>query len=149
MFDERADLGLPFVIGTAKGVDPARVRAVFSQPADPPGVAGQWKQLRLRFLDGLGRNDLVAFATDRDEADAIGPAGAVAGASADLLGGGVLLPSGEILPDGARFFGSFDDGTQFRGPHAQRDRHGLQPARRLRVHQRRTRGECGAEGLTG
>ena len=115
VFDERADLGLPFVIGTAKGVDPARVRAVFSQPADPPGVAGQWKQLRLRFLDGLGRNDLVAFATDRDEADAIGPAGAVAGASADLLGGGVLLPSGEILPDGARFFGSFDDGTQFRG----------------------------------
>ena len=87
----------------------------FSQPANPPGVAGQWKQLRLRFLDGLGRNDLVAFATDRDEADAIGPAGAVAGGSADLLGGGVLLPSGEILPDGARFFGQFEDGTEFAG----------------------------------
>lgn len=115
VFDEREDVGLPFVIGTAKGVDPARVRAVFSQPAAPPGVAGQWKVLRLRFLDGLGRNDLVAFATDRDEADAIGPAGAVAGGSADLLGGGVLLPSGEILPDGARFFGTFEDGTTFEG----------------------------------
>jgi hypothetical protein len=115
VFDEREDVGLPFVIGTAKGVDPARVRAVFSQPAAPPGVAGQWKVLRLRFLDGLGRNDLVAFATDRDEADAIGPAGAVAGGSADLLGGGVLLPSGEILPDGARFFGAFADGTTFEG----------------------------------
>jgi len=115
VFDEREDLGLPFVIGTARRIDPDRVRAVFSQPADPPGVAGQWKQLRLRFLDGLGRNDLIAFATDRDEADAIGPAGAVAGGSADLLGGGVLLPSGEILPDGARFFGAFEDGTQFEG----------------------------------
>ena len=69
----------------------------------------------MRFLDGLGRNDLVAFATDRDEADAIGPAGAVAGGSADLLGGGVLLPSGEILPDGARFFGVFEDGSEFAG----------------------------------
>ncbi len=115
VFDEREDVGLPFVIGTAKGVDPARVRATFSQPADPPGVAGQWKVLRLRFLDGLGRNDLIAFATDRDEADAIGPAGAVAGGSADLLGGGVLLPSGQILPDGARFFGTFEDGTTFEG----------------------------------
>lgn len=115
VFDEREDAGLPFVIGTAKGVDPARVHALFLQPADAPGVAGQWKQLRLRFLDGLGRNGLVAFATDRDEADAIGPAGAVAGGSADLLGGGVLLPSGEILPDGARFFGTFEDGTSFEG----------------------------------
>ena len=26
-----------------------------------------------------------------------------------------LLPSGEILPDGARFFGSFEDGTEFHG----------------------------------
>ncbi len=115
VFDERADVGMPFVIGTAKGLDPSSVRANFSRPANPPGVAGQWKQLRLRFLDGLGRNDLIAFAADRDEADAVGPAGAVAGGSADLLGGGVLLPSGEILPAGARFFGSFVDGTSFEG----------------------------------
>jgi hypothetical protein len=115
VFDEREDAGFPFVIGTAKGVNPDRVRAELQQPADPPAVAGQWKQLRLRFLDGLGRNDLVAFGIDRDEADAIGPAGAVAGGAADLLGGGVLLPSGEILPDGARFFGAFEDGTTFEG----------------------------------
>jgi len=115
VFDERADVGMPFVVGTAKGLNASSVRAAYSQPANPPGVAGQWKQLRLRFLGGLGRNDLIAFATDRDEADAIGPAGAVGGASADLLGGGVLLPSGEILPDGARFFGTFVDGTAFEG----------------------------------
>jgi hypothetical protein len=108
-------LGLPFMIGTAKGVNPDRVRAVFLLPAEPPGVAGQWQQLRLRFLDGLGRADLVAFGVDRDEADAIGPAGAVAGGAADLLGGGVLLPSGEILPNGARFCGMFEDGRTYGG----------------------------------
>jgi hypothetical protein len=96
-------------------VDPARIRAAFLRPADPPGVAGQWKQLRLRFLDGLGRNDLVAFGVDRDEADAVGPAGAVAGGAADLLGGGVLLTTGEILPDGARFLGTFEDGSTYEG----------------------------------
>ena len=57
----------------------------------------------------------MAFGVDRDEADAIGPAGAVAGGAADLLGGGVLLPSGEILPNGARFFGMFEDGSTYGG----------------------------------
>jgi hypothetical protein len=115
VFDERPDVGLPFVIGTLKGLGAGSIRESLSQPADPPGVAGQWKQLRLRFLAGFGRNDLIAFATDRDEANAVGPAGAVAGNSADLLGGAVLLPSGQILPDGARFSGTFDDGTSFEG----------------------------------
>jgi hypothetical protein len=116
VFDERADVGLPFVVGRALGLDASDVRARYKGPAVPPGVAGQWKQLRLRFLAGaFGNGDLLAFATDRDEADAFGPAGAVAGASADLLGGGVVLPSGEIRPNGARFFGSYEDGTPFSG----------------------------------
>lgn len=58
---------------------------------------------------------MITFATDRDEADAVGPAGAVGGASADLLGGGVLLPSGKVIADGARFFGTFEDGSTFEG----------------------------------
>ena len=127
VFDEREDLGLPFVIGTAQGIDAADVRAVLSQPANPPGVAGQWKQLRLRFLEGFGGGDLLAFAVDRDEADAVGPASAVAGGSADLLGGGVLLPSGVILPDGARFFGRFENGTPFEGRFRNRIGRGYSP----------------------
>jgi hypothetical protein len=116
VFDEREDLGLPFVVGKAVGIDPSDVRAAYSQPAIPPGVAGQWKQLRLRFLGApFGNGDLLSFATDRDEADAFGPAGAVGGASADLLGGGVVLPSGKVIGNGARFFGSFEDGTTFGG----------------------------------
>lgn len=105
VFDERADVGLPFVIGKSEGIAPSQVAHSFQDPANPPGVAGQWKMLRLRFLaDGFGDGDLLAFAVDRDEADAIGPAGAVAGQSADLLGQGVLLPSGEIAPESAHFF---------------------------------------------
>jgi hypothetical protein len=116
VFDERADLGLPFTVGKAVGLDASDVRALYLGAANPPGVAGQWKQLRLRFLaGGFGNGDLLAFATDRDEADAFGPAGAVGGASADLLGGGVVLPSGEVRPAGARFFGVYQDGTAFEG----------------------------------
>ena len=116
VFDQREDLGVPFVVGKAVGLDPSDVSAIYLQPADPPGVAGQWKQLRLKFLAGtFGNGDLVSFATDRDEADAFGPAGAVGGASADLLGGGVVLPTGEVRTTGARIFGAYEDGTLFQG----------------------------------
>jgi hypothetical protein len=116
VFDERPDLGLPFAIGDTVGLDPSDVTNTFTQPAIPPGVAGQWKQLNLRFRTGtFGNGDLVTFGVDRDEADAIGPAGAVDGNSADLLGGAVMLPSGVIRSSGARFFGSYEDGTPFEG----------------------------------
>jgi hypothetical protein len=115
VFDERLNLGMPFVVGEAQGINPAHVSHSYQDEADAPGVAGQWKMLRLRFLaDGFGDGDLLAFAVDRDEADAAGPAGAVAGGSADLLGRGVRLPSGEIRTDGARFFGAYE-GTQLGG----------------------------------
>jgi hypothetical protein len=116
VFDERADLGLPFVVGKAVGLHASDVRAIYQIAADPPGVAGQWKQLRLRFLAGaFGNGDLLAFSTDRDEANAVGPAGAVAGQAADLLGGAVEIPSGTVVPAGARFFGAWEDGTAFEG----------------------------------
>jgi hypothetical protein len=116
VFDERSDLGLPFVVGKSRGLDASDVRAIFARPALAPGVAGQWQQLRLAFRPGsFGNGDLVAFGVDRDEADAVGPAGAVAGASADLLGGAVSLPSGAMLTGGARFFGQYEDGTTFTG----------------------------------
>ena len=37
------------------------------------------------------------------------------GGAADLLGNGVMLPSGEVLPGGARFFGTYESGTPFEG----------------------------------
>ena len=90
VFDERPTAGQPFVVGRTHGLTPADVTASFSLPADPPGVAGQWKQLDLSFAAGsFGSGDLLSFGVDRDEADQAGPvAGAGNGNSADLLGGG-------------------------------------------------------------
>jgi hypothetical protein len=92
------------------------VTGTFSLPADPPGVVGQWKQLDLAFSSGSFRSgDLLSFGADRDEADAAGPNVASGGNSADLLGDGVLIPSGQVVPGGARFFGSYEGGGTFRG----------------------------------
>ncbi len=117
VFDERPVVGQAFVIGRAAGIAPADVTNVFTMPADPPGVAGQWKQLNLSFSSGaFGSGDLLAFGVDRDEADAAGPVnGAVGGNSADLLGGGILIPQGTFAPGGATFFGSFEGGGTFGG----------------------------------
>ena len=73
------------------------------------------------------------------------PSGAAGGNSADLLGGGVLIPSGRFVPGGASFFGTFEGGCPFQGRVLQPDRQRLQPARRLRLHQRGSGGESGAE----
>jgi hypothetical protein len=120
VFDERgAPLpapGQPFVVGRTEGLTALDVQATFSLPADAPGVAGQWKQLDLSFLPGsFASGDLLSFGVDRDESDVTGPGGAAGGNSADLLGGGVLIPSGKLVPGGARFFGKFDGGYPVSG----------------------------------
>lgn len=118
VFDERTagGAGQPFVVGRTGGLMASDVTNVFTMPADPPGVAGQWKQMNLSFLAGtFGSGDFISFGVDRDEADVAGPNGAVGGNSADLLGGGILIPSGQFAPGGASFFGSYEDGTTFNG----------------------------------
>lgn len=120
VFDERGTPtpapGQPFVIGRTVGLSAADVTASFSLPADAPGVPGQWKQLDLTFHPGSFRSgELLSFGVDRDEADSAGPSAAVGGNLADLLGGGVLIPSGQVVPGGASFFGTFDNGASFRG----------------------------------
>jgi hypothetical protein len=121
VFDERsAPLpapGQPFVVGDrTEGLTALDVQATFSLPADPPGLAGQWKQLDLSFQPGsFASGDQLSFGVDRDETDVAGPNGAAGGNSADLLGGGVLIPSGRIVPGGASFFGNFEGGFPFRG----------------------------------
>jgi len=122
VFDERTTPapppGQPFVIGSnTVGLSAADITASFSIPADPPALAGQWKQLDLAFAAGAFRSgDRLAFGMDRDEQDAAGPVnGAVGGNSADLLGDGVRIPEGTIASGGASFFGNFSGGAPFQG----------------------------------
>jgi len=118
VFDTRpAPVGQTFHVGRTFGLSPSDVTATFSLPADPPAVAGQWKQLDLAFRPGSFRSgDVLSFGVDRDEADQSGPVnGAGNGNSADLLGGGVSIPSGQVIPGGASFFGTFQGGSSFRG----------------------------------
>ncbi|HUL53740.1 MAG TPA: pre-peptidase C-terminal domain-containing protein [Opitutaceae bacterium] len=116
VFDTRVGPGQPFIIGSTSGLAPADVAASFSLPADPPGVADQWKQLDLTFAAGAFKSGgMIGFGVDRDEADAFGPSAAVSGNSADLLGAGVLIPQGTIAPGGATFFGTLQNGAKFSG----------------------------------
>jgi len=120
VFDERAAPlpapGQPFVLGSLEGLTAPDVTGTFSLPADPPGVAGQWKQLDISFAPGsFASGDLLHFGVDRDETDVVGPGGAAGGNSADLLGGGVLIPSGKWVPGGASYFGKFEGNQPFRG----------------------------------
>jgi len=120
VFDERTTPtpapGQPFIVGRTEGLTALDIQAAFSLPADAPGLPGQWKQLDLQFLPGsFASGDSLSFGMDRDESDVFGPGGAAGGNSADLLGGGVLIPSGKFVPGGARFFGKFEGGFPFSG----------------------------------
>jgi hypothetical protein len=117
VFDTRpAPNGQPFVVGRTIGITAADILGTPTLPAGPPAVAGQWQQLDLTFAPGSFRSgDVVSFGIDRDEADGAGALGAINGRSADLLGDGVRLPSGEVVHSGARFFGTYEDGSRFSG----------------------------------
>jgi hypothetical protein len=131
-FDERTkpapQPGQPFVVVRTDGLTPLDVQASFSLPADAPGLPGQWKQLDLAFVPGsFASGDSLSLGVDRDESDASGPNGAVGGNSADLLGGGVLIPSGQFVSGGASFFGKFEDGSSYRGEFVNLIGHGYSP----------------------
>ena len=127
VFDTRpSPNGQPFVVGRTIGLSAADVTGTPSLPAGPPAVAGQWNQLDLTFRAGSFRSgDLLSFGIDRDEADGAGALGAINGRSADLLGDGVLIPSGDVVRSGAKFFGTYEDGSRLQRRVLQPDRQGL------------------------
>jgi hypothetical protein len=116
VFDTRVSLGLPFTLGNLTGVSRLAIAAAFSVPAPPPAVAGQFRQLTVSINPGaMTGGDAIRFGVDRDEADNFGPGGGFGGNSADLLGSGVLIPQGTVVPGGATFSATLENGKVLQG----------------------------------
>lgn len=129
--------GFPFTVGSASvGLTAADVRATTAVQAPPPSVGGEFYLLNLTFTPGVFTGGKVlSFGIDRDEQhsaffpQALPPGGgnSINGSSADLLGGGVNLPQGNVVSGGVTFFGGLADGTVFRGTVANRIGAGYSP----------------------
>lgn len=118
VFDMREILlgGFPFTLGHLRGVAESAISVMFSDPAPPPAVEGQFQQLTLSIDAGaMSSGDIIDFGIDRDEADAFGPNGAVGGNSADLLNSGVGIPQGKVAMGAATFSATLDNGTVLEG----------------------------------
>ena len=116
IFDTRPVSGQNFILGSSQGVAATDVTATFNVPAAPPALVGQFKELTVAVRPGaMTVGNYFRFGVDRDEADAFGPNGAVGGNVADLLGQGVLLPSGAVAAGGMVFEATLADGKTFTG----------------------------------
>lgn len=117
IFDTRPVAGQDFILGSSQGVTAADVTATFSVPAAPPAAAGQFQELKVDVRAGaMTFGNYFRFGVDRDEADAFGPGvGAAGGNAADLLGQGVVIPSGVVARGGMQFVATLADGQRFTG----------------------------------
>jgi Subtilase family len=116
IFDERVGPGQPFALGESSGIPESAFSPTFSDPADPPAVAGQWKELSIAIAGSAMRSgQYFRFGVDRDEADVFGPSGATGGNVADILGASVLIPQGTVAWGGAKFDATLASGLMLRG----------------------------------
>ncbi|MDQ3119260.1 MAG: peptidase S53 [Verrucomicrobiota bacterium] len=118
-FDNRAPTtgSGPFAVGSTRGVSAGDIMGILSNPAAPPAVeASQFYTLTVNVTAGmLTGGEGFNFGIDRDEVDAFGPANAVGGNSADLLGANIRIPEGSLAPGGMTFSGTLENGRTFSG----------------------------------
>lgn len=115
----------PFTVSTSShGITSSDVTASYSGQAPAPSSTGEFYQLNLAFASGkLNEQATLRFGIAHLEQHSsyfvsrkgTGGGDSSGGGAADLLGQGVLLPSGQLVGPGATFFGTFDDGTTFSG----------------------------------
>ncbi len=119
VFDFRPANGttsFPFTLGTLRGISAPNITATSSDQAPAPSVTNQFKKLILTFTPGsLTGGKGFNFNIDRDEASSSAlPAASGGGNSADLFGGGVILPSG-VIGGGVTVTGFLENGSPFSG----------------------------------
>jgi hypothetical protein len=117
--------GFPFTVGSdSVGITNSDVTAAFDEQAPAPSVKGQCYRVKLNFTPNkLVKGAILRFGVARLEQHSsysptrggTGGGTTSGGGAADLLGQGVLLPSGQFVGIGAAFSGTLDDGTPFQG----------------------------------
>jgi hypothetical protein len=117
--------GYPFTVSNnSTGITNSDVKVSYSGQAPAPSITGEYYQLNLAFASGkLNEKATLQFGIGHLEhhssynalQNGSGGGDSSGGGAADLLGQGILLPSGKFVGPGATFTGVFDDGTPFIG----------------------------------
>jgi hypothetical protein len=117
--------GYPFTVSTASEVISSfDVKATYSKQAPAPSITGEYYQLNLGFASGqmdakatlrFGIGHFEHHSSYSPSSTGTGGGDSSGGGAADLLGQGILLPSGKFVGPGATFTGVFNDGTPFIG----------------------------------
>ena len=115
-----------FTVGSGSvGLTQADVSAVPSNPPPPPGSASTGRTLTLNFgTSNFTGGKVLRFTVGRgvEHPSAVNPpvTASTLNYSADLFGGGVLIPEGTVLSGGMPFSGTLADGSTFSGTMANR-----------------------------
>jgi hypothetical protein len=114
-----------FTMGNSVGLGAGDAVASFSNQAPLPSVAGQWWTMSLSFPNGnFTSGDELHFTVghgpqhNRVVTNGIGPDGGATSTSfvmADLFGGELLLPDGQLIRHGMTFSGTTTGGGTFSG----------------------------------
>lgn len=118
-----------FVLGNSVGLTAADVTPLFTNPATPapPSLATYFWTFNLTFPNAnFTGGKVLRFTTghamqhDPNVTTGTGPSGGTVGANpnftqADLFGGGVVIPEGDVLTQGMTFSGTTSDGGTFSG----------------------------------
>lgn len=104
----------PFTIGSQSTITAANVTAAYSNPAPAPSTNQSWT-MALTFANGAFTQDKVLRYTVGRAEQHSSSNSTRTDYLADLFGGGVLIPSGQVVTSGMTFSGTTASGETFSG----------------------------------
>lgn len=104
-----------FTIGSQSTITATDVTATYSNQAPAPSTTNQWWTMTLSFAGSAFSEDKVLHYTVGRAEQHSSSNSTRADYLADLFGGGVILPEGQVVQDGMSFSGTTTDGHTFSG----------------------------------